>query len=353
MLKDFIDKNIRFSIKTKLTITYFIMFNIISVFSLSIFLIIFNNTTNYNLSLTSIFFLILVIKFLEIIINTIVSYKISKKALYPVHQMIEEVNKISVNDMERRLDVGGINNEFKDLAKTFNNMIDEVYNSLENQKRFVSDASHELRTPISVIQGYANMLDRWGKQDKDILDESINAIKDEAESMEKLVKTLLFLARGEKNNKIIQKEKFIMGELIDEIIKETKMIDDEHIIQNTKNEYVEILGDRNLIKEAIRIFVDNSIKYTQSGGTISINSFDGEKFIYIVIEDNGIGIEKEDLDKIFQRFYRVDKSRSRESGGFGLGLSIAKYIIDTHDGEIKIYSKINEGTIISIKIPID
>lgn len=352
--KDFIDNNIRFSIKSKLTLSYLFMFTIISIIFvyLLIFLFLKTNTINSYQSFFYMFMFILIFKGFEVFINTILIYKISKRALKPVDTMINEVNDISINNLEKRLDVSGTNNELKDLAKTFNQMLDDINVSVKNQKRFVSDASHELRTPISVIQGYVNLLDRWGKEDREVLDEGIQAIKDESESMKRLIENLLFLARGENNKNIVKKDNFNLKKLIDDIVKETSMIDKNHIIKSDKSEDLEIFGDKNLIKEAIRIFVDNSIKYTDDGGTIKISSYSGEKYVYIVIEDNGIGISKEDLEKIFDRFYRVDKSRSRESGGFGLGLSIAKYIIDTHEGEIKIYSKLNEGTIVSIMLPI-
>ena len=361
-LKKFIDENVRFSIKARITLSYSIIFIILSICStlsmVSLFII-----ANKNLGYDIYFELLVIIslfKFLEFLVNTMFSYKISKHSLKPVDDMIKEVKEISINDLNKRLDVSGVNNEFKDLAKTFNEMVSEIQVSMEKQNRFISDASHELRTPISVIQGYANLLSRWGKEDEEVLIESIEAIKDESNNMKKLIESLLFLARGEKNNNVIIKEDFNLKNLIDEIVKESIMIDDKHNIFTKNNEYVIINADKNLIKEAIRVFVDNSIKYTQEGGNIKINSFKSNKKVFISIEDNGIGIPKDDLERIFDRFYRVDKSRNKEINGFGLGLSIAKYIIDTHNGNIKIYSKSKEdyleedvetGTIVFIELP--
>ena len=361
-LKKFIDENVRFSIKARITLSYSIIFIILSICStlsmVSLFII-----ANKNLGYDIYFELLVIIslfKFLEFLVNTMFSYKISKHSLKPVDDMIKEVKEISINDLNKRLDVSGVNNEFKDLAKTFNEMVSEIQVSMEKQNRFISDASHELRTPISVIQGYANLLSRWGKEDEEVLIESIEAIKDESNNMKKLIESLLFLARGEKNNNVIIKEDFNLKNLIDEIVKESIMIDDKHNIFTKNNEYVIINADKNLIKEAIRVFIDNSIKYTQEGGNIKINSFKSNKKVFISIEDNGIGIPKDDLERIFDRFYRVDKSRNKEINGFGLGLSIAKYIIDTHNGNIKIYSKSKEdyleedvetGTIVFIELP--
>lgn len=362
-LKKFIDENVRFSIKAKITLSCSIIFIILSILStismVSLFII-----ANKNLGYDIYFELLVIIslfKFLEFLVNTMFSYKISKHSLKPVDDMIKEVKEISINDLNKRLDVSGVNNEFKDLAKTFNEMVSEIQVSMEKQNRFISDASHELRTPISVIQGYANLLSRWGKEDEEVLIESIEAIKDESNNMKKLIESLLFLARGEKNNNVIIKEDFNLKNLVDEIVKESIMIDNKHNIFTKNNEDVIINADKNLIKEAIRVFVDNSIKYTQEDGNIKINSFKSNKKVFISIEDNGIGIPKDDLERIFDRFYRVDKSRNKEINGFGLGLSIAKYIIDTHDGNIKIYSKSKEdcleedvetGTIVFIELPI-
>lgn len=361
-LKKFIDDKVRFSIKAQITLSYSIIFIILSIFStismVSLFIIA-NKNLGYDIYF-ELFVIISLFKFLEFLVNTMFSYKISKHSLKPVDDMIKEVKEISINDLNKRLDVSGVNNEFKDLAKTFNEMVSEIQVSMEKQNRFISDASHELRTPISVIQGYANLLSRWGKEDEEVLIESIEAIKDESNNMKKLIESLLFLARGEKNNNVIIKEEFNLKNLVDEIVKESIMIDDKHNIFTKNNEDVIINADKNLIKEAIRVFIDNSIKYTQEGGNIKINSFKSNKKVFISIEDNGIGIPKDDLERIFDRFYRVDKSRNKEINGFGLGLSIAKYIIDTHNGNIKIYSKSKEdyleedvetGTIVFIELP--
>jgi two-component system, OmpR family, sensor histidine kinase ArlS len=276
----------------------------------------------------------------------------SKKMLRPIYTMTNTAKSISAKALDTRLDVIDSHDELKDLAETFNGMLDRLQESYELQNRFVSDASHELRTPISVIQGYANLLSRWGKEDKDVLEESVTAIRNEAENMKELVEKLLFLARTDKNTQKLQKETFPINELIDEIIKETRMIDENHVIINNKNDSLSVNADRKLIKQALRIFIDNSIKYTPQGGTIKVNSFVQRRFLNITIEDSGIGISKEDLPHIFDRFYRCDKARSRQSGGTGLGLSIAKWIIGKHKGSIEVESALNKGTKINIILPI-
>ncbi|MDF2531504.1 MAG: ATP-binding region ATPase domain protein, partial [Clostridia bacterium] len=281
----------------------------------------------------------------------IIGVMASKRLLRPIKQMTDAVNNVTINQLDMRLDITGSQNEFKDLAGTFNNMLDRLQSSYEMQSQFVSDASHELRTPISVIQGYVNLLDRWGKNDNKVLEESITAIKSEAEDMKNLIENLLFLARGDKDVQKVEKKDFNINELIEEIIRETKLIDDKHEIIYKRNEGISIYADYSLIKEAIRIFVDNSLKYTPEGGRIELQCYSQNNNAVITVEDTGRGIPREDLPHVFERFYRADKSRTKQTGGTGLGMAIAKWIVLRHGGTIKVQSEINIGTKIEFTIP--
>ncbi|KUO73124.1 MAG: hypothetical protein APF77_20415 [Clostridia bacterium BRH_c25] len=289
-----------------------------------------------------IFFIILII---------LIGSSASKRLLKPVKVMTDTVQNISINQLGTRLDVSGSKNELKDLAKTFNSMLDRIQLAYDRQNQFVADASHELRTPISVVQGYANLLDRWGKEDNQVLEESITAIKTESENMKDLIEKLLFLARGDKDTQKLEKEDFHVNELIDEIIKETVLIDNTHEVTCVRKESIVVNADRGLLKEAIRIFVDNSVKYTPEGGKIKLECYLENHSAMITIEDTGIGISETDLPHIFDRFYRADKSRTKQTGGNGLGMAIAKWIILKHEGSIKVQSKINIGTKIYIALP--
>lgn len=295
---------------------------------------------------------LLSINFVFIILTLIVGSRASRKMLKPVDTMTETVKNITINALDTRLDISGSQDELKDLAETFNSMLDRIQESYEQQNQFVSDASHELRTPVSVIQGYANLLDRWGKDDRAVLEESITAIKTESENMKNLIEQLLFLARGDKNTQKVEKKNFYIDELVNEIIKETRLIDKSHEILCDKCECIMVNADRKLIKEAMRAFIDNSVKYTPEGGKIKIGCYYNKSQVAITIEDTGIGIPKEDLPNIFNRFYRADKSRTKNTGGTGLGLAIAKWIVLKHRGTIEVQSKINEGTKVSILLPL-
>lgn len=281
--------------------------------------------------------------------------KMSKKHLSPILIMTEQVKDMSANNLSTRLNVSGTKDELKDLALTFNQMLTDIQKSYEREKQFVSDASHELRTPIAVIKGYAGMLNRWGKDDPAILEESIQAILGETDNMHSLVESLLFIARNDKGALKMDKVAFNFSELFCEIIKETRLIDSHHKISETTEPDLHIFGSADKLKQALRIFIDNSIKYTPDDGEVKLSIRHSETQIIITIADDGIGISKEDLPFIFDRFYRADKSRTklRESqhGGTGLGLSIAKIIIEQHDGKIHVDSELNTGTTFTIFLP--
>lgn len=222
---------------------------------------------------------------------------------------------------------------------------------MNQQKQFVSDASHELRTPIAIIQGYTEMLERWGKDDPAILDESINSLSQEIANMKDLLEKLLFLSRSDKNTLQFDKEPFNLSMLCQEVIKETSFIDDEHDIEPKISDDVILIGDRGLIKELIRILMDNALKYTPEGGKIILSCAIAKHNIILSVKDSGIGIPKAHIPHLFERFYRVDEARNKRTGGTGLGLAIAKQIIQVHNAQISITSKLNIGTEFLIFFP--
>jgi two-component system sensor histidine kinase ArlS len=188
------------------------------------------------------------------------------------------------------------------------------------------------------------MLDRWGKDDREVLQESIDAIKNESENMKELIDKLLFLARHDKENFVLQKEGFSLTEILREIARETQMIDSDHNISFDIESEASIYADKNRIKQALRIFIDNAIKYTPSKGDINVTLGHADGYHTISIKDTGIGMTQEELEHIFDRFYRTEESRNKEKGGHGLGLAIAKIIILGHGGKIKVKSKPGVGT---------
>ena len=275
----------------------------------------------------------------------------SYKLIGPIKNMTEITKTITVNNINTRLDVKGTEDELKELSETFNEMMDRIEGGYKIQQQFVSDASHELRTPIAVIKGYVNMLDRWGKNDKAVLEESIEAIKNETDNMQDLIEKLLFIARSDKSTLNFTKEDFKISTILNEIEKETKMIDTKHKLYFKFYQDATIYGDKMRIKQAIRILVENAMKYTPQGEYIMVSAYIQDEYYAIKIEDTGIGIQKNDLDKIFERLYRAEQSRSKQVGGHGLGLSIAKIIVLGHKGKIKVKSTPGKGSEFSLLFP--
>lgn len=244
------------------------------------------------------------------------------------------------------------NAELAELEIAINNLLERMRETYRQQSRFVSDASHELRTPISVLQGYVNMLDRWGKEDEQVLDESIEAIKSETEHMKKLVEQLLFLARGDSGRTKLTMESFSLNEMMREVYDESQMIDKNHsYIFRPAVDAVIITGDISMLKQTARILIDNAAKYTPADAVITMKVTENSGIPCFLIQDEGIGIGHSDVPHVFERFYRSDPARSKDSGGTGLGLSIAKWIVDRHGGYFDVLSREDIGTRITVYLP--
>lgn len=278
---------------------------------------------------------------------------ISRRILTPIREITWTARSIEVEQLGRRLDVPRARDELSELARTFNRMLDRLQEGFTQQQRFVSDASHELRTPLTVILGYSDMLSRWGREDKNILDEGIMAIRSEAENMQQLIEKLLFLARADQKRQAVNKEEVDFAELLADTMEKMQTVTTSHEITLGRNDPVSVDGDPVLLRQLLRIFLENSLKYTPPGGHIhaySVLSPDRSAVI-VTLSDDGIGIAPEHLDRIFDRFYRVDSSRTKETGGSGLGLAIARWIAERHDIKVTLKSVVDEGTTITLTIP--
>ncbi len=266
------------------------------------------------------------------------------------HNIEDAIDSLVPGTPEARIDMG--DKDLKGIEKALNNLLAKTHASYHQQIRFVSDASHELRTPIAVIQGYADMLARWGSEDEAVLEESIAAIRSEAQQMQALVEQLLFLARGDAGRNPMKREIISLSELISEIHEEYAMIDDKHEWKLEVKEDVFSYGDKSMLKQACRILIDNAKRYSDEGTPIYLSAFyDEESNSCLQVQDMGVGIAEEDLPQIFDRFYRSDPARKREGGGTGLGLSIAKWIVDQHKGHFNVLTRQDIGTRITIVLP--
>ena len=247
--------------------------------------------------------------------------------------------------------------DLRSIEVALNGLLRQMQEAKLQQMRFVSDASHELRTPIAVIQGYVNMLDRWGKTDEDVLDESIEALKTESDHMQELVEQLLFLARGDSGRNTLNRVDVNLAQVVHEVWDESCMIDGNHAYACRVNDdacddpkFV-TEGDLAMIKQSLRIIVQNAEKYSPAGSTITLDARrDGSSVCYSV-QDEGIGMTESDVRHIFERFYRADEARNEKADGSGLGLSIAKWIVDAHEGSIEVVSHEGVGTRFTVRFP--
>ena len=261
------------------------------------------------------------------------------------YQRLENAISQLEADESSRLSLG--DRDLLGIEAAINNLLVRIRESNRQQARFVNDASHELRTPIAVISGYADMLARWGKDDEKVLDEAISAIRTESARMKHLVEQLLFLARGDAGRTQLTKEPVQPDELMREAYEECLMIDEKHIYRfNPGLPETSIQADTGLLKQAVRILLDNAAKYTKEGDEILLSTGLQEGRPYLQVQDTGIGMAEADVPHMFERFYRADEARSFE--GTGLGLSIAKWIVDKHGGYFEITSREEIGTRIRI-----
>ena len=297
------------------------------------------------------FWILLILNIISFLVSIALGFIMSKRALNPIEKIVKQAKAISGSDLSKRINIEGPNDELKRLAETFNEMIASIEKRYEIQNRFALDASHEMATPLAVINGYIDIIRRWGKDDPEVFNEAIVSIKKEIKNMTQLLDKLLFVARTDNDISKIEKSEFMINELVEEIIKESKLIHTNLEISLNSNESLSVYADRGLIKQMLRAVLDNSIKYSKESTEIIIDSKLVKDKFKIEISDKGMGIAPEDLPHIFDRFYRVDKARTRDLGGSGLGLSIVKWIAEAHDGSVNVESVLGKGTKLIIIIP--
>lgn len=265
--------------------------------------------------------------------------------------LADRLERIDAAKLDTRLPVAE-NAELKELTEAINAMLERLDAAYAAQIKFVDHASHELRTPIAVIQGYANLLNRWGKDDPAARQEAIDAILAEGETMKNLVEQLLFLARGDNHTMRVEPQRLDATEVAAQVLKETALVDQTHPLSADWTDGVVLTADPDLLKEALRILVDNAVKYTPEGGRITLKIRREGAEAHLSVIDEGIGVGEKDLPHVFDRFYRADASRARQTGGSGLGLSIAERIARCHNGRLEVTSAPGLGSRFTLVLPI-
>lgn len=293
-------------------------------------------------------FYVLVAASLIILIPTVIAGNLlSKFVLQPIQKLIETM-KINIHDKNWQLIE--VENESKDelyeMVTTFNELMRQLKESFKKQEQFVSDASHELKTPLSIIKSYAELLKRRGKANPELITESIDVIEQEAERMQLLVNQLLDLA---KNKQAFPHEPIDLVPLVKKVHRIFADAYDRKIHLDIAEKSVLIKGNEKQIEQVVYILLSNAIKYSEK--EIALHLYVKQQFAVLDVIDKGIGISEEEQKRIFDRFYRVDKARSRQTGGTGLGLAIANEIVKHHGGTIEVVSEIGKGSTFTVNIP--
>jgi signal transduction histidine kinase len=280
------------------------------------------------------------------------SYLLSGRMLKPVDQVASLAARISSTNLKERINRQGPADEVKRLADTFDDMLERLESAFESQKQFIQDASHELRTPIAIAQANIEVAEMEGKATARDYRRLMDVLKMSLERMNRLSDNLLLLSNGEQTQ--IKQTVVDIPPLLDEVVVEAgaraAAADVKLELELTPDD-IRTLGDAFRLKQAIINLVDNAIKYNRPGGSVRVTAEADESRLVIRVQDSGIGIPHVDQQRIFDRFYRVDKSRSRAQGGSGLGLAIVKKIVEDHGGTISVESTPREGSTFTIGLP--
>ena len=274
---------------------------------------------------------------------------VSKKILKPIKVMTEHAQNIAFGKMSGRIEIPASNDELTELAKTFNDMLDRIKDGIDKQQEFVIDASHALINPATAIFGNTGVLKKYGFDDRELFNESVESISESVRSMESIIQNLLFVARMDQNRQKLNKADFNLAYVVRQAVELKQIVATNHEFKIVQNDDATIFGDEDIILQMFEKFLDNAVKYSPNGGKISVTSkIDGDK-IFVSIADNGVGIAQKNFDKIFERFFRVGTLADVKGGG--LGLTIARWIADNHGIKIEISSELGKGTTFTLVFP--
>jgi heavy metal sensor kinase len=291
---------------------------------------------------------------LLVIIASLLGYWLSGRALAPVNRIIESAEKIGVEDLAGRLPVPKADDELRRLTETVNAMLGRIETSVQRIQQFTADASHDLRTPLALIRTNAELALRRPRTESEYR-ETLQRILGASDETTRLIEALLTLARADVGAAQLQFSVVELTPLLRKASQQATMLALEKGLafsESLSEETQFIRADRAALERLILSLLDNAVKYTPAGGRVQLRSEAEESFAVIEVADTGVGISEEDLPRIFDRFFRADQARCREVPGSGLGLSIARWIVDTHQGIIEVNSRLGEGSVFRVRIPL-
>ena len=297
-----------------------------------------------------------------LLISVLLSLLLAKTMVTPIQKLTRAAEKVAAGDFSESVEnpaadeIGVLTRTFNDMADQLENNIEELRNAEQMRREFVANVSHELRTPVTSIRSYAETLnDAGGAIDAETQKHFLDVIVGESDRMTKIVQDLLLLSRFDAGSLKFDFAAFSFEKSIRDVFDAQLLEAQQHhhdFRLSLDGNLPEIRGDRSRIEQVLMNMISNAIKYTHDGGRIRVTAGVKGEEVFCTVRDNGVGIPKEDVDRVFERFYRVDKARSRESGGTGLGLSIAYEIVQRHQGTIKVESQKGKGTTITVRLPV-
>ncbi len=296
--------------------------------------------------------IVLVVAALAVVIA---SFALASSAIRPIDELARKIGEIGADRLDRRVAWPERDDEVGRLARSFDAMLARLEESFARERRFISDASHELKTPLTVINANAQMLERWGDRDPSVRSESLRAIVAESSSLATMVNGMLTLAKAESGDGI-PRNPLALEEIVTDAVRAARgRAEAKDLTLEAENRvrggHVLVLGDANLMRQALTNLIDNAIKFTERGGvTITLDAADGKATLDVV--DTGIGIDEAALAHVFDRFYRADASHSRAIEGQGLGLAIVRSIVRLHGGTVAAYRGDSAGSRLRIELPL-
>lgn len=283
-----------------------------------------------------------------VVLSVLVVWLLAGVSLQPIVRMTRAAHAIGLSmQLHERLPPSHTHDEVGRLVETFNRMMDRLEAAFTAQRRFAGDASHELRTPLTTILGNLALLRRRGRIADPDMQEALEDAIVEAERMSRLVQGLLALARADAGQEL-ERSPVQLDELLQTVLREAQALANGVRLCLERVEPVEVLGHPDSLKQLLLILVENGLKYTAPGGTVTLGLHRASDEVVVTVQDTGCGIAEEDLPHIFERFYRAPTARA--SGGTGLGLAIARWIADEHSGRIEVQSRLGEGTTFSVHL---
>ncbi|EUJ31808.1 two-component sensor histidine kinase [Listeria floridensis FSL S10-1187] len=313
-----------------------------------------NPLTSYNKIMGKLLLTMFLLGAVALFISGMLGYLLAQNFLRPLTKLAKGMSDVRNNGFQQRIETTTKSrDEITELTVIFNDMMTRIETSFEQQKQFVEDASHELRTPVQIMEGHLKLLDRWGKNDPEVLDESLQASLTELERMKKLVQEMLDLSRAEQVSQTKELQITSINDTVEQVRRNFEVMYTDFTFKlDEKADNLHALIQHNHLEQLLIIVMDNAVKYSDGAKEVDMAvARSGEK-VEVTIRDYGVGISADEIEKVFNRFYRVDKARSREKGGNGLGLAIAKQLVEGYLGTISATSAEGKGTEITITLPL-